>query len=1160
MKKINTSQSKRTSFLIWLMFLGGVLISMPVKAQSTVSELQQLINEVPANGTKVLDLGGKTYQQLGKLEITGNRNITLKNGTLKQANSSTGTFISLNIGSLTLEDVIVDGQGDLSKISVAPLITLNNSEMFIKAGTQIKGNSIKYNDFGAVSGIKVDSYSSLTVTGGSMWGYHDNMADAILIEKGGRLTITGGQISAIRTKSNDVVIGDAALISPYIRLDDGVHLKLSSAIQNKLSVWKLGTDPQNGTIAAVGYGSYIPTINDAEKFESYNNFGGPWHFELKDKSIVFSNLPSSVNTEDELQKRIDTAPVGSTGSPTSISIGNVEITKGITINGKYITLTGGNIIGNSNNAWISLKGGGLNLDQIKITNKGSYTGSPIYADGGRLIINNSAIDGERCRLGAIYGFSVSLPGSIEINQGTIKGDIANMNSPLTFNSGSATSITSMVSVKLSGNVQISGGITCEVILTSAPQYKLKFSLTQGNIAASGGNGFVLAERYLSMFESLDEDYQLVWKNNQILYEKIGGGTPSVIETEDDLQKALDAASPGTASTPTIIPIKNVTLTKPLTIDGKYITFNGGSLISSNSSAKINIKKGGLILDNIAVSAGWSSSGKFITVSGNGTLVIRSTATISSNSKDLNLIYIEAGSTLRNEGIITGCISSGGILYLTSGTIHGQVSSSGLFYLSGTVKIDIGVYLSGSGVITMTSVPKYLLQILTDGESSTVVVKGGSGFVLSQSYLDKFVCVTENWQFIWSNNQILVVKIQSTNYKVTWNIPSGVTVKPESGYNATSIVKGGDFKFTIVFPSDKKVIVKQGSIVITPDVNGVYTIYNIQADILLTITLVDKIRYTVTLPSQTGFEIKAVDGYDASSVMEGADFKFSIKPKTGYEQHIVRVFVNNALITAGSGSVYTIINVQANLIVKIEVTPPTIEELFYIVWNAEEGATLIPESGYDKNKVKPGEDFKFHIVSDALHKGWEIQVRVNGVLLSPDIWGIYTLSNIRSDKNIVITLSEVFSVTFVKPKEDVKMIAETGYNPDRVLAGNNFKFRLESRYKTDQLQVRANGELLMPINSVYTIYDIHENKTITVIVNTSVGNEDIHSAGIEIAIRGYKLCIKHPEMRNKPLYITSFNGSIVKTNLLNGTYTEIDVPAKGTYIIFFEGFSQKIVIK
>lgn len=1144
MKKINTSQSKRTSFLIWLMFLGGVLISMPVKAQSTVSELQQLINDVPANGTKVLDLGGKTYEQAAMLEITGGRNITLKNGTLLRYNFyEPGTFVRVTDSQLTLESFVIDGNKK-NKNVVGPLVSLANSELTVKAGTVITNNDIT----GQVKagGVMVGKTSSFVMTGGEIGGCYDTGWGQVYVAPGGKFTMTGGTIRSVCTESN-VTIGGAANITSYFRLYGEYNLMISSALENVIPVRRGGA--KEGTVAAVATGGYTLTANDAAKFKDYDK---RWQFGLQDGNIIFTEQSSTVNSEDELQKRIDAAPIGSTGSPTSISIGNVEITKGITINGKYITLTGGNIIGNSNDTWISLEGGGLNIDQIKITNKGSYDGLPIYVDGGRLIINNSSIDG-----GITAGFQ---PGYIEINQGIIRGGIGNLNSSLTFNSGSATAIFSSIPVKLSGNVQISGEIWSEVILTSAPQYKLKILLPQGNIAASGGDGFVLEERYLSMFESIDTDYKMVWKNNQILYEKIGGETPSVIETEDDLQKALDAASPGTESTPTIIPIKNVTLTKPLTIDGKYITFNGGSLISSNSSAKINIKKGGLILDNIAVSAGWSSSGKFITVSSNGTLVIRSTATISSNSKDLNLIYIEAGSTLRNEGIITGCISSGGILYLTSGTIHGQVSSSGLFYLSGTVKIDIGVYLSGSAVITMTSVPKYLLQILTDGESSTVVVKGGSGFVLSQSYLDKFVCVTENWQFIWSNNQILVVKIQSTNYKVTWNIPSGVTVKPESGYNATSIVKGGDFKFTIVFPSDKKVIVKQGSIVITPDVNGVYTIYNIQADILLTITLVDKIRYTVTLPSQTGFEIKAVDGYDASSVMEGADFKFSIKPKTGYEQHIVRVFVNNALITVGSGSVYTIINVQANLVVKIEVTPPTIEELFYIVWNAEEGATLIPESGYDKNKVKPGEDFKFHIVSDALHKGWEIQVRVNGVLLSPDIWGIYTLSNIRSDKNIVITLSEVFSVTFVKPKEDVTMIAETGYNPDRVLVGNNFKFRLESRYKTDQLQVRANGELLIPINSVYTIYDIHENKTITVIVNTSVGNEDIHSAGIEIAIRGYKLCIKHPEMRNKPLYITSFNGSIVKTNLLNGIYTEIDVPAKGTYIIFFEGFSQKIVIK
>lgn len=142
MKKINTSQSKRTSFLIWLMFLGGVLISMPVKAQSTVSELQQLINDVPANGTKVLDLGGKTYQQADLLEITGGRNITLKNGTLLRNNFySPGTFVHVMDSYLTLESVVVDGN-EKNKDTRGPLISLISSELTVKAGTIIKNNDI----------------------------------------------------------------------------------------------------------------------------------------------------------------------------------------------------------------------------------------------------------------------------------------------------------------------------------------------------------------------------------------------------------------------------------------------------------------------------------------------------------------------------------------------------------------------------------------------------------------------------------------------------------------------------------------------------------------------------------------------------------------------------------------------------------------------------------------------------------------------------------------------------------------------------------------------------------------------------------------------------------------------------------------------------------
>lgn len=590
MKKINTSQSKRTSFLIWLMFLGGVLISMPVKAQSTVSELQQLINDVPANGTKVLDLGGKTYQQADLLEITGGRNITLKNGTLLRNNFySPGTFVHVMDSYLTLESVVVDGN-EKNKDTRGPLISLISSELTVKAGTIIKNNDI----IGKVTagGVKVDGSSSFVMTGGEIYGCYDYDMGQVYVAKGGQFTMTGGTIRSVCTEGN-ATIGGSAKITSYFRLNGEYHLMLSSALENVIPIWRILA--KEGAIAVTAAAGYTLTTADVAKFKDYQN---TWSFDLKDGNIICTKQSSTVNSEDELQKRIDAAPIGSIGSPTSISIGNVEITKGITINGKYITLTGGNIIGNINDAWISLEGGGLNIDQIKITNKGSYGGLPIYVDGGRLIINNSLIDGGEGG-GISAGFQ---PGSIEINQGTIRGAIVNLNSSITFNSGSATAILSTIPVRLSGSVQISDEISCQVILTSAPQYKLKFSLTQGNIVASGGDGFVLAERYLSMFESIDTDYKMVWKNNQILYEKIGGGTSSVIETEDDLQKALDAASPGTVSTPTIIPIKNVTLTKPLTIDGKYITFNGGSLISSNSSAKINIKKGGLILDNIAVSA------------------------------------------------------------------------------------------------------------------------------------------------------------------------------------------------------------------------------------------------------------------------------------------------------------------------------------------------------------------------------------------------------------------------------------------------------------------------------------------------------------------------------------------------------------------------------
>ena len=318
-------------------------------------------------------------------------------------------------------------------------------------------------------------------------------------------------------------------------------------------------------------------------------------------------------------------------------------------------------------------------------------------------------------------------------------------------------------------------------------------------------------------------------------------------------------------------------------------------------------------------------------------------------------------------------------------------------------------------------------------------------------------------------------------------------------------------------------------------------------------------YRVTFPVVTGFEVKASAGYNALSVPEGSDFKFTVTPKAGYEAYTVKVTANDVVLTPASGNVYTIRNVTANQTVKVEATPPDTPTTYRILSRADRGATLVPESGYNANAVAAGDDFKFHVSVNAAYREWEVKVEVDGLTLRPDSRGVYTISNIRADKNVIITFTEVYAVTFVKPKEDVKMVAEAGYDADRIVAGYDFKFHLVSRYTEDQLTVAANGVVLRPIGKIYTIYGIRENQEVTVLVH-DVSNEKISGDNVRIQVIDHKLCITHPTMKNVPVYVVSFDGTLSTADKLNGVYTELELPGKGAYIVSFEGFSRKIMVK
>lgn len=403
---------------------------------------------------------------------------------------------------------------------------------------------------------------------------------------------------------------------------------------------------------------------------------------------------------------------------------------------------------------------------------------------------------------------------------------------------------------------------------------------------------------------------------------------------------------------------------------------------------------------------------------------------------------------------------------------------------------------------------------------------------------------------------------TTTFSVTWNTPTGVTVNPESGYNSQSIAEGGSFKFKITNSTEKNIVVQNGTTILIPDASGVYTLSDIQSDIQLTITLeAPPITFMVTLPIVTGFDIEAVSGYDPASVAEEDDFKFTVVPKTGYEQYTVKVTSNNVLLTPETGNIYTIRNIQANQVVKVEATAPTPEITYSIQWNGDDGVTLIPETGYNSNSIKEGDDFKFRITLDPEHEDQVLTVRVNGWIIYPDTQGVYTIVNITSNPTIDVTLARVFTVTYVKPEEDVEMVALNGYDPTKIVERSDFKFRLVSKYSLDNLTVMANDVTLYPSNSIYTIRNIREDVKITVVVNnTDVSIEKIIADQVEITVRGRKLCITHPYMKNVPVYVTSFGGNLVKTDVLNGVYTELDLSVSGAYIVSFKDFSMKVLVR
>ena len=238
---------------------------------------------------------------------------------------------------------------------------------------------------------------------------------------------------------------------------------------------------------------------------------------------------------------------------------------------------------------------------------------------------------------------------------------------------------------------------------------------------------------------------------------------------------------------------------------------------------------------------------------------------------------------------------------------------------------------------------------------------------------------------------------------------GYNIVAEDGYE-TSVVVGSTFKFKVELDeeySNSALVVAYNGTTIQAGPDDVYTINNIDADIIITVTGVKKNEYKITLPSSDEYTISVAEGYSTESVVYGNDFKFSIDVDDKYESYTVKC--NSSEISEQDG-VYIISNITSNCIISVELG--SVKPTMYTVSKNPtcSGFEIVANS----MSVKENTTFEFGI---KILDGY-VKDEINGLVVTytynneqvhpennPD--GTYYIENVNQD--LVITVSGIFKL-------------------------------------------------------------------------------------------------------------------------------------------------------
>ena len=223
---------------------------------------------------------------------------------------------------------------------------------------------------------------------------------------------------------------------------------------------------------------------------------------------------------------------------------------------------------------------------------------------------------------------------------------------------------------------------------------------------------------------------------------------------------------------------------------------------------------------------------------------------------------------------------------------------------------------------------------------------------------------------------------------------------------------------------------------------------------------NKTYFQVSLVAGEGYTVTPSEGYDSNKVEEGKAFKFVVLPKEGYAIRSVKIEGKDGILLPDDDNVYTLSSVTENLSIKIEVEIKTLSVVF-----SGEHFSIQAVEGYQRDNIAYGSSFCFKITPDAHYS--LTSVTIDGVDLSKDADGVYTISDIKAKKTVkVSTKEDTYKLKVVDNEFASIQFEEADLNLNEIGYFSDVKFKVNPIKYYNVTSVKLGEKALTPEEDGY----------------------------------------------------------------------------------------------